>query len=182
LCRRVVDPISVRTPNGGSGAIGPRHSLSKAAVDLTGPQTAGWRPGSRVYRRFVTGPFDRQWAVDVCAVCDPVFSAADVGFVRQPLPDYVSDVAPALLWEADPLRFAERYPDSGVVRSYGDQWPPPCIDYWVYVDAETGKARLSVEGWSLGQLPMDLTGDGARDGVALAEEFARILRVATPQP
>ncbi len=39
-----------------------------------------------------------------------------------------------MLWEADPLRFAERYPDSGVVESYGPQWPAPCIDYSV----ETG--------------------------------------------
>jgi hypothetical protein len=43
-------------------------------------------------------------------------------------------------------------------------------------------ARLSVEGWSLGQLSMDLTGDGARDGLALAETFARILGVPAPPP
>jgi hypothetical protein len=141
----------------------------------------------RVYVRCVSGPFekqpfDKQWADAVCAACDPVFTAADVGFVRQPSSDYGSDVVPALFWEAEPARFAQRYPDSGIVRSYGDQWPAPCIDYWVYVDAAAGQARLSVEGWSLGQLSMDLTGDGARDGLALAEAFARILRVPPPLP
>jgi hypothetical protein len=130
----------------------------------------------------VSGHFDAEWAVAVCAVCDPVFAAAAVGFVRQQLPDYGGDVVPALLWEAEPARFAERYPDSGIVRSYGDQWPAPCIDYWVYVDAADGQARLSVEGWSLGQLSMGLTGDGPRDGLALAEAFARILRVPPPLP
>jgi hypothetical protein len=134
----------------------------------------------RVYGRCVRGPFDTQWAVAVCAVCDPVFTAADVGFVRQQLPDYGSDAVPALLWEAEPARFAERYPDSGIVRTYGDQWPAPCIDYWVYVDAAAGTALLSVEGWSLGRESLDLTGDGARDGLVLAEAFARILRVPPP--
>ena len=28
--------------------------------------------------------------------------------------------------------FAERYPDSGIVESYGTQWPDvTCIDFWV---------------------------------------------------
>ena len=57
------------------------------------------------------------------ALCDPVFEAADVGFVRQ-----VQYAGPgyrrvdAMLWEADPEQFAARYPDSGVAESYGRQW------------------------------------------------------------
>src|SRR3712207_8830332 len=38
---------------------------------------------------------------------------------------------PALLWEAEPARFAARYPDIRIEDSYGDQWPDvSCIDYW----------------------------------------------------
>ena len=65
-----------------------------------------------------------------------VFDAADVGFVRQiqvrrsgesafaslsEMTGIAEEVA--LLWEADPELFAERYPDSGIVESYGEQWP-----------------------------------------------------------
>ena len=87
---------------------------------------------------------DLTWHDAVRAACEPVFASADVGFVWN-LATF-DDAQPTLLWEADPERFAVRYPDSGIERSYGDQWPPPCIDYWVYVDPETMVARLSVEG------------------------------------
>lgn len=68
--------------------------------------------------------FDQRWADAVCSVCDPVFASADVGFVRQIQSDPADGLVQALLWEADPLRFAERYPDSRIVDSYGDEWPP----------------------------------------------------------
>jgi hypothetical protein len=154
-----------------SGAVPPRSRRTRESPTDSGD-----------YRRRVSGPFDKQWTIAVCAACDPVFTAADVGFVRQVQTHPTDDTVGALLWEADPARFAARYPDSGIVRSYGDQWPAPCIDYWVYVDAAAGQARLSVEGWSLGELSMNLAGDGARDGLALAEAFATILRVPKPRP
>ena len=77
--------------------------------------------------------FDAAWADEVVRLCDPVFEAADVGFVRQVM--HAGDDrtrVDALLWEAEPQRFAERYPESGIIETYGqEQWPGvPCIDFW----------------------------------------------------
>lgn len=122
---------------------------------------------------------DRTWAEAVCSVCDPVCASADVGFVNQILEEPGRGVT-ALLWEADPHRFAERYPNSGVIESYGhDQWPPPCIDYWVYVNPEARQARISVEALSDDET-VDLTGDGLGDGQDIGDVLARILRVPAP--
>ena len=72
---------------------------------------------------------DRSWAEGVCWVCDPGYTAADVGFARQ-IHEGPRRGITALLWEADPQMFAERYPDSGIVESYGTQWPDvTCIDF-----------------------------------------------------
>lgn len=123
---------------------------------------------------------DSSWAESVATSCDPVFEAADVGFVRQVAwSDPDQQVVAALLWEADPQRFADRYPDSGVVESYGaEQWPGvPCIDYWLYVEHDPPSARLSVEGWDLPELWLDLDGRGTIDGPRIAAEFARILKI-----
>lgn len=121
--------------------------------------------------------FDLAWRDAVRAACDPVFEAADAGFVgsRGGTGD-----PPTLLWEADPLRFAARYPDSGIEQSYGEQWPAPCIDYWVYVDPGRMTARLSVEGWHGRDLTLELTGDGSVDGPRLATTFAEMLQVTLP--
>ncbi len=116
------------------------------------------------------------WAADVCAACDPVFEAADVGFTQN------QRGPSAFLWEADPERFAARYPDSGIVESYGSGWSSaPCIDYWIYVETDRGQARLSVEGWNLVGLVVELSGNGELDGAALADVFARILGVRSPR-
>lgn len=132
----------------------------------------GWASGHQ------NGPvtIDLAWCDAVRAACDPVFLAADAGFVWNDLLRF-SPGRPTLLWEADPQRFAARYPDSGVAESYGDQWPPPCLDYWVYVEPQEMTARLSTEGWAVPDPTLPLTGDGSRDGAALAARFAAILRV-----
>ena len=125
---------------------------------------------------------DRSWAEGVCRVCDPVFAAADVGFERQIHEEPRRGIT-ALLWEADPQLFAERYPDSGVVESYGTQWPDvTCIDFWVYLDAAEGTASTSTEGWTSEHEVRDLslTGDGTQDGRAIGAVMARILRVDPP--
>lgn len=80
--------------------------------------------------------------------------AAEVGFVRQAqYADEAHQVVAALLWEADPIKFAARYPDSGIVETYGeDAWSGVhCIDYWGF------------------------------DGSAIADTFARILGVPSPR-
>lgn len=123
---------------------------------------------------------DAQWAAEVARICDRVFEAADVGFTRQVQHADPQGVMPtSLLWEADPARFAERYPDSGVVESYGpDQWPGVgCIDFWVYVDRDAKQCRLSLEGWNLPEFVLELSGHGGLDGGSIAAVFARILGV-----
>ena len=121
--------------------------------------------------------FDDDWSAAVCAVLDALFLRTAAGFSRtapaRPRPGVVED----LLWEADPVRFAERYPESGVVESYGGQWPPTCIDYWVYVDAPTRRAVLSTEGWGVEPPTVELTGRGALDAARLASVLGKILSV-----
>lgn len=115
--------------------------------------------------------------------CDPVFEAADVGFERQITYGPTRDTVAGVLWEADPAQFAARYPDSGIVESYGpDQWPDvTCIDWWVTVDSTTQRVRISVEGWNLPDLWIDLSGNGTQDGCELADVFARLLDVRSPR-
>ena len=130
------------------------------------------------------GALDDAWAEAVCGICDPVFAAADVGFKRRVRAEPRRGIV-SLLWEADPERFAARYPESGIVESYGDQWPQvTCIDFWVYVDGPARQARTSTEGWSSDQdePALALTGDGARDGLLIAAVMAGILRVSPPKP
>ncbi|MCW2983945.1 MAG: hypothetical protein JWR63_1515 [Conexibacter sp.] len=127
--------------------------------------------------------FDGQWAAQVCQSCDPVFATADVGFVRQRFAEDQEDRhVGSIFWEADPAKFADRHPDSGIIESYGeDQWSGVgCIDYWLYVDAEDAICRLSVEGWNLPEILLRATGHGGMDGMAVAAVFARILGVPWP--
>lgn len=81
-----------------------------------------------------------------------------------------------MLWEADAVQFAERYPDSGIIESYGDLWPAPCIDYWVYVDTRERLAALSTEGWSFDNQQIPLSGYGPADADRLYGHLARILQ------
>jgi hypothetical protein len=117
------------------------------------------------------------WSDAVHAQCDPVFAAADVGFTSQQ-PD-TPGLVTALLWEAEPAAFAARYPDSGIIESYGaEQWPDVnCIDFWLHVDADAGECRFSVEGWNLPEIYLKATGRPASDAWAIASVFARILGV-----
>ncbi len=125
----------------------------------------------------MTSAFAPQWSAIVCGRLDALFESADAGFSRslpqQPVTGLVGD----MLWEADSLRFTERYPDSGIVESYGPQWPAPCIDYWVYVDVESRRATLSTEGWSTELQEIELSGTGAEDANRIGEVLAGILRV-----
>ncbi|TIC82181.1 hypothetical protein E8D34_16990 [Nocardioides sp. GY 10113] len=121
--------------------------------------------------------FEAPWVDDVCRHCDPVFDAADVGFVRQALVDGQGRPS-ALLWEAAPSLFLARYPDSEIDRSYGDQWPDtPCLDYWAYLDLDERRCRIAVEGWRYPEFVVPLRGNGDVDGGAVAAVFAGILRV-----
>lgn len=124
--------------------------------------------------------FNIAWRDAVRAACEPVFAVADVGFKWNGSVAFEAE-HPTLLWEAEPARFARRYPDSRIEDSYGDQWPDvTCIDYWIYVDPVTLTARLSVEGWNGTDETVDLTSDGRLDGQRLASAFAHILGVESP--
>jgi hypothetical protein len=124
---------------------------------------------------------DVEWRDAVRGACEPVLEAADVGFVWNGFIAFDSE-RPALLWEAEPARFAVRYPDSRIEDSYGDQWPGvTCIDYWIYVDPMTMTARLSMEGRNGADDIVDLAGDGAVDGRRLAAQFAHVLGVELPR-
>lgn len=119
--------------------------------------------------------FDQAWLAEVTRLVDPVFQAADVGFVRQLLTSKDGDIA-GVLWEADPERFAARYPDSGIVESYGEeQWPQvACIDYWLHLEEDPPRGRISCEGWNLDDNTLELTGD-AGDAELIAEIYRHIL-------
>jgi hypothetical protein len=126
---------------------------------------------------------DSTWVEGVRRWCDPVFSSANCGFEWNGS-GYNSEAGgqvTAMLWEAVPDLFAERYPESDIIEQYGvEQWPPPCIDYWIYVDPVTHTAELSIEGWSYWPTPLPLSGDAEADGRMLATKFAEFLRVSPP--
>ena len=134
-------------------------------------------PSSIEDMRAIDSTFGDEWVRAVRSVCDPVFASADVNFIAQVIrsPHGIG----AILWEAEPGRYASRYPESGVVESYGSGWPPPCIDFWAYIDAIAQRALLRPEG--LDEISVDLVRDGLRDGLAIAREFARVLGVAAPR-
>ena len=113
-----------------------------------------------------------------------MFKAANVGFVRHDLPITQSSTpVHDILWEANPGRFAERYPDSDIIESYGPSWDDvDCIDYWVHVEADQRLCRLSVEGWNLTEVLVRVRGNGDFDGPVIAAVFARILAVQWPPP
>lgn len=113
----------------------------------------------------------------MCALLDALFGRAAAGFSRSTPAQPRDGVVEDMLWEADPLSFAERYPDSGIHAAYGEQWPPPCIDYWVYVDAELRQALISTEGWSAKPQPVHLTGNGPSDARRIGVILAVILSV-----
>lgn len=125
----------------------------------------------------MTTGFEPHWALIVCRRLDGLFEATGAGFSRSIPQDLTPGWLDSMLWEADPLQFAERYPDSGIVESYGIQWPAPCIDYWVYVDVEARLATLSIEGWIVDPETITLTGDGAVDAEVLHEILARALKM-----
>ena len=123
--------------------------------------------------------FDDDWSTTVCTVLDDLFLRARAGFSRAAPARPRDGVVGDLLWEADPARFLERYPDSDVVESYGGLWPPPCIDYWVYVDVPSHVAQLSTEGWGGEPRTVELSGSGAVDAGRLAAALGEILSVPT---
>lgn len=120
---------------------------------------------------------DRAWAEAVASQLEPVFIAAEVGFTRNQVNES------AMLWEADPGRFAERYPESEIIETYGEmQWPSVhCIDFWFYLDrGPEDEILVSFEGWDAPYELISVTGDADIDGRVLATRLAKHLRVGPP--
>ena len=118
---------------------------------------------------------DPTWHDAVREACEPVFASADVGFVWN---QATFDAAqPTLLWEADPERFAARYPDSGIERSYGDQVAASL--HRLLGVRRPRDARGSALGRGLERLGAHLRAERRwwPDGQLLATAFAAILRV-----
>jgi len=120
---------------------------------------------------------DRAWAEGVARRLEPLFMAAGVGFTRNQMNES------AMLWEADPGKFAERYPDSGIIETYGEaQWPSVrCIDFWIYLDrGPDDEILVSFEGWDAPYEQVAVTGDADLDGAKLARMLATHLRLSPP--
>ena len=116
---------------------------------------------------------DAAWVAAVRVACEPVLEAADVGFA---LNDSASAEGRALLWEADPRLFGERFPAAGLLESYGETSYDAlhCVDWWVHLD-QPGTARLELEGADPVDVTVPLTGDGVADGARIAEALADAL-------
>lgn len=117
--------------------------------------------------------FDDDWQPVVCRHLDALFDDAGAGFSRSS--EAKNGQVEDMLWETDPISFAERYPDSGIEESYGSQWPPHCIDFWIYVDVNRRLARLSTEGLHARFDKIPLTGRSDVDARAIGEVVAPIL-------
>jgi len=122
--------------------------------------------------------FDRAWADEVVSVCDPVFAAADVGFGSTVYLGETGQVD-VIFWMANPERFLQAYPDSGVDEMYGPAWPHEVadIDFTVKVDAARRLILIDAEPWNLTTILIREAGDGEIDGINLARIFARLLGV-----
>jgi hypothetical protein len=100
----------------------------------------------------------------------------------------------AVLYEADPLDFLRRYPQTRLDESYGDQWPAPCVDLWLKFDWDAGRAELDLEGFEvlddldasgregLAQRVAELSGDVNEDAHMIATGLALVLGVSPPGP
>ncbi len=116
---------------------------------------------------------DADWVAAVRVACEPVLEAADVGFA---LNESASTDGRALLWEADPRLFGERFPAAGLLESYGETSYDAlhCVDWWVYLD-QPGTARLALEGADPEDVTVPLTGDVVADGARIAAAFGDAL-------
>jgi hypothetical protein len=76
----------------------------------------------------------------------------------------------AILFETEPRSFVRSFGAVDVEESYGDQWPPACLDLWVKVDPRGDVVEVSFEIW-------DLLADAAGSDPVLA---ARLGSLADP--
>jgi hypothetical protein len=99
----------------------------------------------------------------------------------------------AVLYEAVPLDFVTRYPESDPQESYHpDEWPPPCVDLWLEFDWNESRTDFNLEGFEVTQdlaasghqgvatRATRLTDDPEDDARAIASALAYVLGVSGP--
>lgn len=97
----------------------------------------------------------------------------------------------AILFETDAESFVRAHPGLGLEESYGEQWPPPCLDLWLKFDALDDPVEISFEvfdllAWAASEDPelharlggLEDPGDHA---VAVGEALGRVLERERPQ-
>lgn len=100
----------------------------------------------------------------------------------------------AVLYEADPIDFMRRYPESDLQDSYPeDEWPPPCVDLWLKFDWGHRRTEVYLEGFEvvehlrssghagLAMRATRLTDDGDEDARMIATALATVLGVPGPE-
>ncbi|MEZ5193210.1 MAG: hypothetical protein R2734_12275 [Nocardioides sp.] len=107
-----------------------------------------------------------------------MLAAAEVGFVAARLHRAPVTVVSNLLREADPHRYAARYPPTGVVESYGEQWPAPAWTSGPTSSQPPGWATWRTTGEPLGR--PGAAGDGRADVQSVARWLAELLGVPLP--
>ena len=123
---------------------------------------------------------------------DPVMTQAGFAWNESGLVVGRDGRVEAVLYEARPLDFMRRYPHSDLQASYGDDWPPPCVDLWLKFHHQPGRVEIDLEGLdvedelsSAGQQGLAaratrLTDDPDQDGRMIAAALAVALQVAGP--
>lgn len=99
----------------------------------------------------------------------------------------------AVLYEAAPLDFVTRYPESDLQESYPpDEWPPACVDLWLKFDWNENRTDFNLEGFEVTQdlaasghegvatRATRLTDDPEDDARAIASALAHVLGVSGP--
>lgn len=116
---------------------------------------------------------------------DPVL--AEAGFEQSSFVITEDEQMIGVVYEADPVDFLRRYPQSGLDESYGDQWPAPCVDLWLKFYRDVRRIEVDLEGIevldqlrasgqdALAERVTQLSGDLDADAQVIADALARVL-------
>ncbi|MFN8137558.1 MAG: hypothetical protein U0R79_08315 [Propionicimonas sp.] len=102
------------------------------------------------------------------------------------------DDVTAVLFEADPESFARAYPGLGIEESYGDGWPPACLDLWLKFDRHGDPVEAEFEvfdllAWAASVDPglhdrLNVMHDPSDHAVAVGEALRRVLEQESSGP
>ena len=95
----------------------------------------------------------------------------------------------AVLFEADAESFVRSHPGLGIQESYGEQWPPPCLDLWLKFDhgepVEISFEVFDLLAWAASADPalharLGSADDPSDHAVAVGEALGRVLDQERP--